>query len=222
MAATHLLALLETTELFTLLQASFVLYIAIQLVVISLCLGLMFYQGALKDLLRFLYDYWQLRHLRYNLLSLSLWISTLLAYLSLQLFASEMKALTLAQALDKSLLISLYVYLGLAVFLVYVLYQSARLLMITLTVSRDLKRLRRYRSLRVFLQKVREFPLLGTWSGVIASLTHSLSERLLRHFIELRMRRDLYAFLLTLTGEYLLLMSIAGGALLLALWQGFS
>lgn len=217
-----MLSLFETTSLITLLHSAFLLYIAVQVLVLLLCIALITYKGFIKDLWQFMCEYWQPDYLRHNLLLLSLWISTGLAYLTLLLVSADLSIISLAEAVDNSPLLSFYIVMALGGFLFYVIYHSACLIHSAIKVSQNLKTMRSYRSFRRVLANAKDSPWFGVWGRSAASVSHWISERFVRHFVMLHMRRDLLPFCLSVTGEYLLLMSIVASALMAIEGTGFS
>ncbi len=213
--ALSMIRLLENTPVISLIDAVFLLYIGVQVLVLLLCIVLITCKGALKDLFQFMREYWRPCHLRHNLLTLSLWLSTCLAYLTLWSVSTQISALTLTEGFEKSPLLSLYIYAALGGFLLYILYKSNRLLVTTLEVSQGLKKMRSYHSFKRVLQKIRDSRMLGRWGSAATSVTYWISERLLRSLIEMRMRKDFRYFCLSVSGEYLLLASIVAASILI-------
>lgn len=210
-----MLSLFENTELITLLHAVFLLYIGVQILVLLLCVTLIAFKGAMNDLYQFVREYWQPDHLRHNLLMLSLWMSTGLAYLTLLIVSPKITAFTLTEAFEQSPILSVYIFTALSGFLIYVIYQSGCLLRSALQVSQDLKGMRRYRKFKLALQKSRDLPWLGFWGRSAVSVTHWFSEYMVRHFVVVNMRREFLPFCLSVAGEYLMLMSIVAATFLM-------
>ncbi len=190
----------------------FVIMILIQLCAALRCLHLIVQQGVHRDIHAFMREYWQWSHVRENSLVLSLWVSSLVAYLSLWLITASLADISMGISLSKAPLESLYVIVMLVLLLAYTFYRSRSQIQSTRKTIKDLKRMRLYKSFRRVLQSVQSAPVSAThwgmWMATLASGAEWVSEQMVRRRVDTQMKAALVEFSVIATMEYLVRMSV--------------
>lgn len=199
------------------IQGCFVVMIAMQSAAALRCLQLIANSNAHRDIKAFMNDYWQWSHLRKNSLILSLWLTSLVAYLSVWLVTLDLKDIALGKAFLKAPAPTLYVLIILILLLAYTVIRCCDQINATKQTIAHLKKMRFYQSFRRVLKSMQGAPISatswGSWIGTAATATEWVSEHFVKRRIDAEMKEALLRFGTYAALEYLFRMSIVAVAI---------
>lgn len=216
-----MVAVLDNIFLIELLHSTFLVFILIQVASLLCCIAAIIKRDSVKDIYLFMDEYWKWDHLQRNLVMLSLWFSSVGAYITLWVLTSSIKDIALTEGFQRSPFLSIYVYVGLLGFFGYTLKSSQDRYRSTIKVTESLKHLRKYRAFKQTLKNIKEFKysqsLLGSWVAPTTTLAHWLSEHLVRTKVDKEMQNALVQFMVVAALEYLLRMSLVAVAIYISI-----
>ncbi|OUS27369.1 hypothetical protein A9Q99_15320 [Gammaproteobacteria bacterium 45_16_T64] len=209
--------LLQSLSLMELLYGFFSLLIVVQLVGVFYCARVIVQQDVTKDIRRFLNEYWRWKQVRQNSLLLSLWLSSLVAYVTVWFVTVKLADIRIQQAAIESPLLLSYIACGCLCLLLYTLSKVREQIDATRDTVKRLKQMRLYTAFKSVLQKVQGSSInnssWGIWVGTTAAATEWLSERWVKRKIDAEMKDAILNFSAFATVEYLFRMSLVGVAI---------
>lgn len=211
-----LMALLKSIPFILTVHGLFLLIILFQFIAIAISLRIILKSGTMKDIKQFLDEYWQWHHLKHNGLILSLWISSLSAYLTLLIVTYDMQDMTIHSALLTKPIQMAYIGVGSVFLLVYTFYRLRDQIEATRVTTVRLKKMRIYTKFKSALRKVQGAPIKetswGMWVSTLASATEWASEHLVKRQINAEVKDAMVNFAAYAAIEYIVRMSIVGVA----------
>lgn len=213
-------ALLKSIPFILTIHGFFLLIIFFQFIAIALCLRIIIKSGTLKDIKQFLDEYWQWHHLKHNGLILSLWFSSLSAYLTLLIVTYDIQDMTIHHAILEKPLQMLYIALGSVFLCVYTYHRLRDQIEATRLTTIRLKKMRIYTKFKSALRKVQGAPIKetswGMWVSTLASATEWASEHMVKRQINAEVKEAMVNFAAYAAIEYIVRMSIVGVAVWVA------
>jgi len=213
----HLQEAIETVSLLKTIYQLFLTLVLVQIIALFRCLYVVVKTDSLNDIKQFLNEYWQWSHLRKNSLTLSLWLSSCSAYLTVWFVTIEFSDVSIITAVQEAPLLMSYITIGLVALVVYTVIKTNDQVVSTRQSIAQLKKMRLYTAFKSVLKQVKGSPITATswgmWVGTAASATEWLSERWVKKKIDAEMKEALMDFSAYAAMEYLLRMSIVAAAI---------
>ncbi len=202
-----------------LIEGTFLGLILVQVVTVLVCTLLLVNHGMMGDFRAFLAEYWKWDYLKRNLATLSLWSSSLAAYLTLWLVNRNIVDVKIAECYSQSPPAVIYVCAGLLGFVVYTLETCRARIVTTNEVAADLKLMRHYKTFKKTLKSAEDSEygqsVWGIWVKPAARATEWVGDKLITHHVDNRMRAAVVSFAGSAAVEYALRMSTVLVAILL-------